>query len=44
MLLAEIGDDQGGAAADLAREAFPNACVEVRRDLSARDRVLTVQL
>jgi release factor glutamine methyltransferase len=43
MLLAEIGDTQGWAAADMAREAFPSACVEVRRDLSGRDRVLTVQ-
>jgi release factor glutamine methyltransferase len=44
MLLAEIGDDQGEAAADLAGEAFPESCIEVRRDLSGRDRVLTVQL
>jgi release factor glutamine methyltransferase len=43
LLLAEIGDTQGGAAADIARESFPSACVEVRRDLSGRDRVLTVQ-
>jgi len=43
LLLAEIGDTQGWAAADMAREAFPSACVEVRRDLSGRDRVLTVQ-
>lgn len=43
MLLAEIGDDQGWAAADMAREAFPSGCVEVRRDLSGRDRVLTAQ-
>jgi release factor glutamine methyltransferase len=43
ILLAEIGDDQGWAAADMAREAFPNGCIEVRRDLSGRDRVLTVQ-
>jgi release factor glutamine methyltransferase len=43
MLLAEIGDTQGWAAKSIAREAFPNACVEVERDLSGRDRVLTVQ-
>ena len=43
LLLAEIDDRQGLATADLAREGFPSACVEVRRDLSGRDRVLTVQ-
>ena len=44
ILLAEIADDQGWAAADLAREAFPDACIEVRRDLTGRDRVLTLQV
>jgi release factor glutamine methyltransferase len=44
ILLAEIGDDRGIAAADLAGEAFPDSCIEIRRDLSGRDRVLTVQI
>jgi release factor glutamine methyltransferase len=43
LLLAEIDDRQGWATTDLAREAFPSAGVELRRDLSGRDRVLTVQ-
>jgi len=43
LLLAEIGDDQGPSATSLAHEAFPSACVEIRRDLSGRDRVLTVR-
>jgi release factor glutamine methyltransferase len=43
LLLAEIDDRQGLASADLARDGFPSAGVEVRRDLSGRDRVLTVQ-
>jgi release factor glutamine methyltransferase len=43
LLLAEIDERQGWATADMAREGFPSASVEVRRDLSGRDRVLTVQ-
>jgi release factor glutamine methyltransferase len=41
-LLAEIGDRQGAAARSLAEEAFPAAKVEVRPDLTGRDRVLCV--
>lgn len=41
-LFAEIGDEQGAAAAALAREAFPDARVEVRPDLAGLDRVLAV--
>ena len=42
-LFAEIGDEQGGAAAALAREAFPAARIEVKPDLGGLDRVLVVE-
>jgi len=41
-LFAEIGDEQGQAAAALAREAFPRSRVEVKPDLAGFDRVLVV--
>ncbi|MEE8369810.1 MAG: peptide chain release factor N(5)-glutamine methyltransferase [Dehalococcoidia bacterium] len=42
-LYAEIGDEQGEAALALAREAFPEAAVEIKPDLSGLDRVLVVR-
>jgi release factor glutamine methyltransferase len=42
LLLAEIGERQGQAARHLAESAFQKACVEIRRDLAGRDRVLSV--
>ena len=42
-LFVEIGDEQGQAASALAREAFPQAHVEVKPDLSGLDRVLVVR-
>ena len=42
-LFAEIGEEQGEAALSLARACFPQAQIEVRKDLSALDRVLVVQ-
>lgn len=41
-LLAEIGDDQGAEALAMARDAFLDAIIEVRPDLSGRARVLCV--
>jgi release factor glutamine methyltransferase len=41
-LFAEIGDDQGKAAAALARGAFPEGDIRIERDLAGRDRVLVV--
>ena len=41
-LFIEIGEEQGDAARRLAAEAFPQARIEVRRDLSGLDRVLVV--
>ncbi|TMB69696.1 MAG: peptide chain release factor N(5)-glutamine methyltransferase [Chloroflexi bacterium] len=43
VVLAEIGDNQGRAAREVARAAFPDAAVKVMPDLSGRDRVLVVQ-
>jgi release factor glutamine methyltransferase len=42
-LFAEIGDDQATAVTVIAREAFPDADIEVKQDRAARDRVLVVR-
>jgi release factor glutamine methyltransferase len=42
-LFIEIGEEQGEAARRLAAEAFPQARIEVRQDLSGLDRVLAVR-
>ena len=42
-LFAEIGEQQGAAARKLAQESFPQARIEVKRDLSGLDRVLVVR-
>lgn len=41
-LFLEIGDEQGQAALRLARQAFPEARVEVARDLAGLDRVAAI--
>ncbi len=41
-LFAEIGEERGKGALSLARESFPEARIEVKRDLSGLDRVLVV--
>jgi hypothetical protein len=43
-VLLEIGADQGAAAADLARAAFPAGRVAVEKDLGRLDRVVRVEL
>jgi release factor glutamine methyltransferase len=43
-LFAEIGEEQGEAARTLAAEAFPQARIEVKQDLSRLDRVLVVRV
>jgi release factor glutamine methyltransferase len=40
----EIGAWQGDAAREIARRAFPDARIEIARDLAGRDRVLCVYL
>jgi release factor glutamine methyltransferase len=42
-LFVEIGEEQGDAARNLAREPFPQARIEVKHDLSRLDRVLVVR-
>jgi release factor glutamine methyltransferase len=42
-LFIEIGEEQGEAARNLALESFPQARIEVKRDLSGLDRVLAVR-
>ncbi len=42
-LFIEIGEEQGEAARMLATESFPQARIEVRKDLSGLDRVLVVR-
>lgn len=39
-LFVEIGEEQGEAGRKLARESFPRARIEVKKDLSGLDRVL----
>lgn len=41
-LFAEIGDRQGAAAREIARDTFPQAAIKVEPDLAGRDRVLCV--
>ncbi len=41
-LFAEIGEEQGAAAAAIAARCFPDAGIEVRRDLAGLDRVLVI--
>jgi release factor glutamine methyltransferase len=42
-LFIEIGEEQGDAARNLALASFPQARIEVKRDLSRLDRVLVVR-
>ncbi len=42
-LFAEIGDEQGKAASQLARDSFPGAEIEIKPDLSGQDRVLLIK-
>jgi release factor glutamine methyltransferase len=42
VLFCEIGAWQGNEAREIARRAFPDARIEIARDLAARDRVLVV--
>ncbi len=42
-LFIEIGEEQGDAARRLATEVFPQARIQVRKDLSGLDRVLVVR-
>ena len=42
-LFIEIGEEQGEAARRLALESFPQARIEVKKDLSGLDRVLVVR-
>jgi release factor glutamine methyltransferase len=43
-LLLEIGYDQGPAVMALASEVFPEATVEVKKDLASLDRLIVIQL
>lgn len=40
LILLEIGYDQGARSADLLRDAFPSATLEVFKDLAGHDRVV----
>ncbi|MDI6858588.1 MAG: peptide chain release factor N(5)-glutamine methyltransferase [Dehalococcoidia bacterium] len=44
LLLAEIGWDQGERLRAVARERFPDAHIEVKKDLAGLDRVLVIEL
>jgi len=43
-LLLEIGYDQGPPVVALASEVFPQAAIEVKKDLASLDRLLVIQL
>ncbi|UCH86570.1 MAG: peptide chain release factor N(5)-glutamine methyltransferase [Dehalococcoidia bacterium] len=43
-LLLEIGYDQGPPVAALASEVFPDAAVEIKKDLASLDRLVIIQL
>jgi len=43
-LLLEIGYDQGPAVVALASEVFPEATIEVKKDLASLDRLVVIQL
>ncbi|HEY88175.1 MAG TPA: peptide chain release factor N(5)-glutamine methyltransferase [Thermoflexia bacterium] len=43
LLLVEFGERQGNAVRTLARETFPAAQVEIKRDLAGRERLLRVE-
>jgi release factor glutamine methyltransferase len=43
-LLLEIGYDQGPSVVALASEVFPEAAIEVKKDLASLDRLVVIQL
>ena len=43
LMLMEIGAEQGKAASKLAQAAFPNALIQVVKDLAGLDRVIRIQ-
>jgi methylase of polypeptide subunit release factors len=42
-VLLEIGATQAAAVLDIARDAFPRAVLDVRKDLAGRDRVIMIE-
>lgn len=44
LLLAEIGWDQGERLRQVARERFPDARIDIKKDLAELDRVLAIEL
>jgi release factor glutamine methyltransferase len=43
-VLAEIGCDEGERLLAVAREFFPAACVDIKKDLAGLDRILVIEL
>ena len=43
LMLVEIGAQQGDAALAIAKAAFPNASLQILRDLAGKDRVIRIQ-
>ena len=42
-VILEIGHDQGGDGASLARQAFPTGAIAVKKDLASLDRAVVIQ-
>ena len=40
----EMGYQQGKALMELSRQYFPDACIQVHKDMSGKDRMLTIEL
>ena len=40
----EMGYQQGNALMELSRQYFPDACIQVHKDMSGKDRMLTIEL
>ena len=43
LLAFEMGYQQGAALSQLARQYFPEATIEVHKDMSQKDRMLTIE-
>ena len=44
LLAFEMGWDQGESLSNLAREYFASATITVHKDMSGKDRMLTIEL
>jgi release factor glutamine methyltransferase len=43
MIVMEVAHSQGKIVSDLAQQAFPNAAVQIQKDLAGYDRIITIK-